>query len=60
MDHYYEEARAVCDACPVKIECLAAAFDIEGLTAATQYRHGMWGGLTPAERAERARLGVVT
>lgn len=39
----YEEARKVCDGCPVKAECKAHAL-------AEKERFGMWGGLTPLER----------
>jgi WhiB family redox-sensing transcriptional regulator len=38
-----EEARKVCDACPVRSECLALALGCDE-------RHGMWGGTTPDER----------
>lgn len=36
------DAKAVCATCPVQAECLAAATDDD---------HGIWGGLTVAERA---------
>lgn len=36
------EAKEVCATCPVKAACLAAATDGD---------HGIWGGLTSAERA---------
>lgn len=36
------EAKAVCATCPVRAECLAAATDDD---------HGVWGGMTLAERA---------
>ena len=39
----YEEARKVCNACPVRKECLAYALE-------AKERYGMWGGLTPLER----------
>lgn len=51
---YYDEARAVCDACPVRLDCLDYALR-------AKERFGMWGGLTPLERlrierrARRAR-----
>ena len=38
-----EEARAVCASCAVRSECLAFAY-------ATGQAHGVWGGLTAAER----------
>jgi len=43
----YANARAVCDSCEVKAECLDA-----GLHEPV----GMWGGTTPKER-QRIRLG---
>lgn len=42
-DSYYDEARALCDACPVRLECLTYAIH-SGET------WGMWGGLTPKQR----------
>jgi WhiB family redox-sensing transcriptional regulator len=38
----YSEAKAVCDTCPVRSECLKHALDHED--------YGVWGGLTPRER----------
>lgn len=38
-------AVAVCDACPIRVECRAAAIKIPGLA-------GVWGGTTEAERAD--------
>src|SRR5215217_3776896 len=40
---FYEQARTICNACPVKTECLAHALQ-------EKERYGMWGGLTPIER----------
>lgn len=40
---HYDEARKICDICPVKRECLNEALE-------TKERFGMWGGLTPIER----------
>lgn len=49
--HMVDAARAVCNACPVREECLEYA-----LTRPEVY--GVWGGLTPVERRElRQRLG---
>lgn len=45
---FYARARAVCDGCPVRDECLALAFSYE---TNNERRHGMFGGLSPAERA---------
>jgi hypothetical protein len=41
-------ARATCEGCPVRRECLGYAMRDEG---ATGHRNGMWGGLMPDERA---------
>lgn len=40
---FYEEARRICNLCPVRTECLTHALD-------NKERYGMWGGLTPIER----------
>lgn len=37
------EAKAVCDGCDVRADCL-------GYALASRERHGVWGGFTPAER----------
>lgn len=39
----YHEARLICDACPVRPDCLQWAID-------SGTKHGLWGGLTPRER----------
>jgi WhiB family redox-sensing transcriptional regulator len=39
----YGATRAVCDSCPVRVECLEFALRDESLT-------GLWGGTTDAER----------
>lgn len=36
---------AICDGCPVRLECLAVALE-------HKMPHGRWGGLDPLERAE--------
>lgn len=41
-------ARQVCGLCPVRRQCLRAVMDQEGADSA---RYGIWGGLTPKERA---------
>lgn len=43
----YEEARKICGTCPVLEACLEWAMRNER----PSYRHGMWGSLTPRERA---------
>jgi len=42
-DPFYEEARAICQTCPMKQACLDYAM-------ANRIRFGMFGGLTPIER----------
>lgn len=44
-----DEAKAVCDGCPVRRQCLDYALRIEGGAEAGS-RAGIWGGLTPRER----------
>ena len=39
-----EAARSTCAGCPVRVECLDYALDCS-------IRHGLWGGLSPGERA---------
>lgn len=39
----YDEARAICEACPVRATCQSEAM-------ANREEYGMWGGLTPLER----------
>lgn len=50
----YLAARMICNRCPVRAECLATALAEERGRGAS-YRHGMFGGLTPGERARRAQ-----
>lgn len=52
-------AAAICATCPVTAACLAAAMDAEGQNGAAN-RHGMWGGLTPDERAALAKTQART
>lgn len=48
-DAWYDEARSICERCPIKADCLAHALE-------NKERYGMWGGTTPIERrrVERA------
>jgi WhiB family redox-sensing transcriptional regulator len=48
------EARAICARCPVRIECREDAMQREG-DADRGNRAGMWGGLSPGQRAALAR-----
>lgn len=57
-------ARALCQTCPAIAPCLEAALTFERDTKRAS-RFGIWGGLTPTERADEAairaaeqRLGV--
>lgn len=47
-----DQARAICNTCPVSQECLedAMAWEADG----TYYRYGMFGGFTKEERRELA------
>jgi len=52
LDEYDEQvaaAKAVCDDCPVTADCLTSTLRYE--SGAGRYRHGIFGGLTPDERA---------
>ena len=42
-------AKAICAECPVQIDCLTYA-------RTERIDHGIWGGLTPAERRKIRRL----
>lgn len=47
-------AKAICATCPVRDECMAFVMGLEdGIS--TYYRHGIWAGTTPDERAEIAK-----
>lgn len=48
-----EAAKRVCDGCLVRDECLSWALDDEGDDPG-HLRHGVWGGMTPRERADLA------
>ena len=48
------EAKEICAQCPVKAECLAIAMRAEAGKAAMR-RHGIYGGLTAAERGHLTR-----
>jgi len=50
----YDRARSLCRRCPVRDACLALAMDAEGGVNAPS-RFGMFGGLSPVQRAELAR-----
>ena len=46
-----DEAKAICSLCRVRKECLEIALRLEGRLSRSG-RYGIWGGLTPDERAE--------
>lgn len=50
--HYWHRARTYCETCPVRADCLAFCLPFE---RAAGRRDGMWGGLTPQERADLDR-----
>lgn len=50
----YAQARGYCRACPTRQACLDLAMTAEADTV-EQWRFGMYGGLTPAQRAQLAR-----
>jgi len=43
----YTQARRICWTCPVRLDCLSAAL-------LRDERHGVWGGASPAQRADSA------
>lgn len=45
------QAKRVCDACPVRLECLAYALEHDE-------RDGVWGGLSPRQRQALKRAAV--
>lgn len=47
----YQAAKKVCNTCPVADLCLSLAMDYEG-DSDRHNRSGVWGGMTPSERAE--------
>ena len=53
-DNRAPEAARMCRACPAREACLALALDMESGQGPTG-RYGVWGGLTPAERAAFCR-----
>src|SRR5262245_32758300 len=48
----YAQAKRVCNSCPVAAACLQMALVAERDTVSDWGRFGMYGGLTPTERAE--------
>lgn len=53
----YKEAKSYCEPCPYRSACLEWALDYEG-DAGKERRHGMFGGLTPSQRADMRRPQV--
>jgi WhiB family redox-sensing transcriptional regulator len=51
----YSRGRAVCMRCPVRDACLTDAMTREG-NAKAEDRAGLWGGLSPEQRANLARV----
>lgn len=50
----YRDARTVCGACPVRLECEQYAQALEG-DASKATRYGMWGAKGPHSRADAAK-----
>ena len=48
------QVAVVCGSCVVREECLEAAMRYEG-TVGRDFRHGIWGGLTPVKRVRLAQ-----
>lgn len=46
------EAKRICSACPVRVECLQKAFD-------TEEEHGIWGTLTGPQRKRVRQQGLI-
>lgn len=47
----HKQAKAICQACDVRVECLQYALD-------TGERHGIWGGVSERERRRIQHMGV--
>lgn len=54
-----DDARGLCDTCPVRTECLLEALHYEHGVRPVR-RHGVWAGYTPEERYEVERAGHVS
>lgn len=50
----YRDARALCTACPVRLECETYVQGFEG-DVSYSYRHGLWAGELPKTRANTAK-----
>ena len=55
-DDKWDQALAVCNRCHVRMECLSLVMDLDNFSD----RYGMFGGLTPSERANARRLNART
>lgn len=53
LKHVVEDAKRLCDRCPVRDACRDYAI-------ANDEQDGVWGGMTPDERAEYAHTGPPT
>lgn len=51
-----EHAKSICRQCPVRIQCLDDAMQIEA-NGSDSHRHGIRGGLNGRERVQLARKG---
>lgn len=51
---HHAKAKLICQGCPVRRECLAAAMEFEkGMPLRS--RHGIWGATVPDERARLSK-----
>lgn len=52
----YKKAKAICQTCPARAQCLDLAMDLEGqgIGVFEGARFGVWGGLTGKERTRLA------
>lgn len=48
------KAKAICDSCEVRRQCLELAMRMEG--DSSTFRYGVWGGTTPDEREKIRQL----
>lgn len=54
----YRAAVQFCKSCPVRLQCLDEAMRFEGEDLGRRGRSGVWGGLTPKQRATLASRGA--
>jgi hypothetical protein len=50
------KAKAICASCPVRRQCLVAAYEIEEGCYTSSQRFGVWGMATPSDRQHYAEM----